>query len=160
MQGIEISIIFSENSTMVTGTIMDKSITKRGSRRGGKAKRYYNRFGRPVVDIILRLIYGRKYNKLSKEGTEEVDSLIKRRSEIMGECGVIDARQMSIATDLRRHQDEAYELDRAIAKEKSKGDKAAIERLLPDLIPIMKSEDFKEGIQSFIERREADFKGY
>ena len=43
---------------------------------------------------------------------------------------------------------------------KSKGDKAAIERLLPDLIPIMKSEDFKEGIQSFIERREADFKGY
>jgi len=42
---------------------------------------------------------------------------------------------------------------------KSQGDRAAIERLLPDLVPIMKSEDFKEGIQSFLERREADFKG-
>lgn len=40
------------------------------------------------------------------------------------------------------------------------GDKAAITRLLPDLIPIMESEDFKEGIQSFIERRDAKFKGY
>ncbi len=42
---------------------------------------------------------------------------------------------------------------------RSKGDQAAIENLLPDLMPIMKSEDFKEGIQSFMERREADFKG-
>lgn len=41
----------------------------------------------------------------------------------------------------------------------SQGDQAAIERLLPDLMPIMKSEDFKEGIQSFLERRKADFKG-
>jgi len=29
----------------------------------------------------------------------------------------------------------------------------------PDLMPIMQSEDFKEGIQSFLERRDADFKG-
>ena len=42
----------------------------------------------------------------------------------------------------------------------AKGDKAAIERLLPDLMPIMQSEDFKEGIQSFLERRDARFKGY
>jgi enoyl-CoA hydratase len=42
---------------------------------------------------------------------------------------------------------------------RSQGDRAAIERLLPDLVPIMKSEDFKEGIQSFLERRDADFKG-
>ncbi len=40
-----------------------------------------------------------------------------------------------------------------------KGDKTAIDRLLPDLIPIMESEDLKEGVQSFIERREANFKG-
>ena len=39
------------------------------------------------------------------------------------------------------------------------GDQAAIERLLPDLMPIMQSEDFKEGIQSFLERRDAKFKG-
>ncbi|HTZ38974.1 MAG TPA: crotonase/enoyl-CoA hydratase family protein [Syntrophales bacterium] len=39
------------------------------------------------------------------------------------------------------------------------GERAAIARLLPDLVPIMKSEDAAEGIQSFIERREARFKG-
>ena len=39
------------------------------------------------------------------------------------------------------------------------GDKAAMARLLPDLVPIMKSEDVKEGVQAFIERREARFQG-
>jgi len=39
------------------------------------------------------------------------------------------------------------------------GERAAIARLLPDLVPIMKSEDAAEGIQSFIERRDARFKG-
>jgi enoyl-CoA hydratase/carnithine racemase len=39
------------------------------------------------------------------------------------------------------------------------GDAEAARRLLPDLAPIMKSEDVKEGIQSFIERREAKFTG-
>ena len=42
---------------------------------------------------------------------------------------------------------------------RTQGEKAAIARLLPDLIPIMESEDFKEGIQSFIERRDAKFNG-
>jgi enoyl-CoA hydratase len=35
----------------------------------------------------------------------------------------------------------------------------AIERLLPDLQPIMQSEDALEGVQSFMERRKANFKG-
>lgn len=39
------------------------------------------------------------------------------------------------------------------------GERAAIARLLPDLMPIMQSEDAREGVQSFIERRAADFKG-
>ncbi|MCP5425749.1 MAG: crotonase/enoyl-CoA hydratase family protein [Gammaproteobacteria bacterium] len=39
------------------------------------------------------------------------------------------------------------------------GDKAAFARLLPDLMPIMKSDDAQEGVQAFIERREARFKG-
>jgi len=39
------------------------------------------------------------------------------------------------------------------------GAEAAIARLLPDLQPIMASEDALEGVQSFLERRKANFKG-
>ncbi|MBA4423971.1 MAG: enoyl-CoA hydratase [Syntrophus sp. (in: bacteria)] len=39
------------------------------------------------------------------------------------------------------------------------GPGAAFARLIPDLIPIMGSEDALEGMMSFIERREANFKG-
>lgn len=39
------------------------------------------------------------------------------------------------------------------------GEAAAAPRLLPDLQPVMRSEDAREGVQSFIERREAVFKG-
>jgi enoyl-CoA hydratase/carnithine racemase len=42
---------------------------------------------------------------------------------------------------------------------RTQGDVVALARLLPDLIPIMASEDVKEGVQSFIERRPAQFKG-
>ncbi len=42
---------------------------------------------------------------------------------------------------------------------RTKGEQAAIERLLPDLMPLMGSEDVKEGVASFLERREAKFKG-
>lgn len=39
------------------------------------------------------------------------------------------------------------------------GEAAAVQRLAPDLQPLMYSEDVKEGIQSFIERRPANFQG-
>lgn len=39
------------------------------------------------------------------------------------------------------------------------GHAAAKERLFPDLQPVMASDDVKEGIQSFLERRDAVFKG-
>jgi len=42
---------------------------------------------------------------------------------------------------------------------RSQGDQAAIDRLLPDLMPLMKTRDVQEGLASFLERREARFKG-
>lgn len=41
----------------------------------------------------------------------------------------------------------------------NEGERAAAARLLPDLAPILASEDAQEGVQSFLERREAIFKG-
>lgn len=35
----------------------------------------------------------------------------------------------------------------------------AVSRLMPDLAPLMGSDDVREGVQSFVERREAQFKG-
>lgn len=39
------------------------------------------------------------------------------------------------------------------------GARSALDRLLPDLAPIMQSEDVAEGVRSFVERREARFQG-
>ena len=42
---------------------------------------------------------------------------------------------------------------------RDEGELAAIDRLFTDLVPVMASDDMKEGIQSFIDRRPAKFKG-
>jgi len=42
---------------------------------------------------------------------------------------------------------------------RTQGEAAAIGRLLPDLAPLLASEDVQEGLQSFLERRQAQFKG-
>jgi enoyl-CoA hydratase/carnithine racemase len=41
----------------------------------------------------------------------------------------------------------------------AEGEEAAIQQFVPDLQVIMRSEDIKEGVQSFVERRSANFKG-
>ena len=35
----------------------------------------------------------------------------------------------------------------------------AMDQLIPDLLPMLDSEDFAEGVASFLERRAANFKG-
>lgn len=42
---------------------------------------------------------------------------------------------------------------------RDKGQQAAAEALMPELLPLMKSEDAAEGLQSFLERRAGNFKG-
>jgi len=42
---------------------------------------------------------------------------------------------------------------------RTEGNRAAMARLIPDLQHLIQSEDVKEGLLSFMERREAIFKG-
>ena len=42
---------------------------------------------------------------------------------------------------------------------RAQGEAAAFARLLPDLMPIMKTEDVQEGLRAFMERRPGNFKG-
>jgi enoyl-CoA hydratase/carnithine racemase len=69
-------------------------------------------------------------------------------------------RALEIATTISRQAPLGVQATLASARlARASGEQAAFARLLPELMPIMESEDFKEGIQSFLERREAQFKG-
>lgn len=48
---------------------------------------------------------------------------------------------------------------RSARRAREQGELAAMARLMPELLPIMESHDVKEGVQSFMERREANFQG-
>jgi hypothetical protein len=47
----------------------------------------------------------------------------------------------------------------AMPRALAEGEAETARRLLPDLQPLMGSEDVKEGVASFLERREANFAG-
>lgn len=69
-------------------------------------------------------------------------------------------RALEIATTVSKQSPLGVRATLASARlARAHGENTAVARLLPDLIPLMESEDFKEGIQSFLERRDADFKG-
>jgi enoyl-CoA hydratase/carnithine racemase len=69
-------------------------------------------------------------------------------------------RALGIASTIAKQAPLGVEATVASARlARIQGEKQALARLLSDLIPIMKSEDVQEGIQSFLERREAQFKG-
>lgn len=93
------------------------------------------------------------------------------------EFGAEEAYRMGLVqevTPLGQHLDKAVEIAETIARQAPLGvyatlksarltrklaEQDAIADLMPTLAEIMKSEDAKEGVQSFVERREAVFKG-
>lgn len=69
-------------------------------------------------------------------------------------------RALEIATTISQQAPLGVRATLASARlTRDRGEQAALERLLPDLLPLMESEDVKEGVESFIERRTARFKG-
>ena len=93
------------------------------------------------------------------------------------EFGPEEAQRMGLIQDIAEHDqvvNRAMEIAETIAAQAPLGvrqtlvsariqqatlEQAAIQQLLPDLKPIMASDDVKEGVQSFVERRPAEFKG-
>lgn len=77
----------------------------------------------------------------------------------MAEPGDQVTRALEIAETIARQAPMGVRATLASARNaRVQGEKYAISRLLPDLIPVMESEDFQEGIKSFVERRVAEFK--
>jgi len=85
------------------------------------------------------------------------------------EFGAEEAYRMGLVqevTPFGEQFDKGFELAERISKQAPLGvyatlrnARAAIDRLFPELKPIMDSEDAEEGVNSFLERREAQFKG-
>ena len=88
-----------------------------------------------------------------------------------------EAHRMGLVQELTepgRQADRALEIAENIARQaplgvqatlrsarqtRQKGELAAMQQLLPDLMPLMQSKDVQEGITAFIEKREATFTG-
>lgn len=70
------------------------------------------------------------------------------------------ARAIDIANTIAKQAPLAVQATLRSARiARSQGTRAAIARLAPDMVPLLNSADAKEGIQSFIERREGKFIG-
>jgi enoyl-CoA hydratase len=69
-------------------------------------------------------------------------------------------RAMQIAETISRQAPLAVQATLLSARQLQKKDQAqVVDKLVPELMKLMKSEDTAEGVRSFVERREAQFKG-
>jgi enoyl-CoA hydratase len=69
-------------------------------------------------------------------------------------------RALAIARTVARHAPLGVQATlRSARTTRLEGEYAAAERLMPDLLSLMKSRDVQEGVAAFIERREAKFTG-
>ena len=69
-------------------------------------------------------------------------------------------RAMAIAENIARQAPLGVQATlRSARQARQKGELAAMQQLLPDLMPLMQSKDVHEGIAAFIEKREATFTG-
>jgi len=93
------------------------------------------------------------------------------------EFGAEEAYRMGMVQEVvsvGEHVEKAVEIAETVAKQaplgvyatlrnslltRQQAERDAIEPLLPELAKLMQSEDASEGVQSFVERREANFKG-
>ena len=100
-----------------------------------------------------------RYLLTADEITAEEAFRIGLVQEVTAEGAALD-KAMDIAQTIAKQAPLGVEATlRSARLAKAKGDQVAISRLLPDLLPLMTSQDVKEGIESFMERREANFKG-
>ena len=80
--------------------------------------------------------------------------------ELVVAPGKVLDRALEIATDISKRAPLGVMAALKSARiAEAEGPDAAFDRLVPDLVPIMGSKDATEGVMSFIERREAQFKG-
>jgi len=117
--------------------------------------------GGGTVSLFQEVGWGNamRYLLTGNEMTSEV-AFRKGLAQEITEPGKELERAVQIATDISKRGPLGVMAALKSARfAKANGDKAAFERLIPDLIPLMSSEDGKEGLMSFMERREAIFKG-
>jgi enoyl-CoA hydratase/carnithine racemase len=113
-----------------------------------------------IVVLGHRMLYGAMRYLLTADEIPAAEALRLGLVQEVVEMGRQFDRALQIAETISRQAPLGVKASLASARRtRTEGERAAIARLLPDLVPIMKSEDAAEGIRSYVERREGRFKG-